>query len=146
MSRNYKVSGLIYSSFNDVVKLIKSEYGWYLNYIKVYIRPMKDKQIELKDDVLSINPYFTKYLKDNNLEFDNLKKYFILNIAKELGKEIYKKFITKEILDDWNQFIDEYDNTEYESEEDKISTYFSILIYDKLKGRLDSYGKEQPVD
>ena len=143
----YKISGLIYNTFNDVIKVIKKEFGWCLNYIKVYIRPMHEKQIELTGNTLSINPYFTKYLKDNNLEFDNIKKFFVLLIAKELGKELYNRFWDKDTIDKWNKLIDRTDLEQYDTEEDKLSTYFSILIYTEMKERLDAYGKaEQSMD
>ena len=146
MNNRYKVSGVIYSAFNDIIKLIRVEYGWNLNNIKVHIKPMKNKQIDLTDNVLSVNPYFTRYLKSNNLEFDNIKTFFVLMIAQELGKELYTHVWSKDMIDSWNTITDRFEQInpgEYDDDKDKLSTYFANLVYFKMKERLDSYGKEE---
>ena len=140
---NYKSSGLIYSSFNSVVKVAQKEYGWDLSYIKVFIKPMKNTQIKLVGNTLNVNPYFTRYLKENNLEFNNLKKFFVLLIAKELGKELYERFWDNDLKIRWNNTINNFDSSyDYESEEDKLSTFSALLIYQNLLEELNAYGKE----
>ena len=51
------------------------------------------------------------------------------------------------MISNWNKIIDETDHEKYDDDVDKLSTYFSILVYEKLKERLDAYGKtEQSLD
>ena len=104
---------------------------------------MKNTQIKLVGNTLNVNPYFTRYLKENNLEFNNLKKFFVLLIAKELGKELYERFWNNGLKIRWNNAINNFDsNNDYESEEDKLSTFLALLIYQNLLEELNAYGKE----
>jgi hypothetical protein len=138
-----KISGLIHSSFFDVVNIIKNEYGWDLNYIKCKVHPMKDTQIKLVGNVLNVNPYFKQYFSRNGLEFDNLKKFFVLEISKELSYELYDRFWDNDMKKRWLNIInDDPDIPEVET----LTDYFGVLVYWNLLGRLNAYGKEQPVD
>lgn len=138
-----KMTGLIHSSFSDVVTTIKENYDWDLSYIKCKVLPMKDTQIKLVGNVLRVNPYFKMYFSKNGLEFDNLKKFFVLEIVKELSKELYARFWDNDLKKDWLSIIkDDTDVPEIET----LTDYFSILIYQQLMGRLNSYGKDEPLD
>lgn len=138
-----KMTGLIHSSFSDVVNTIKENYDWDLSYIKCKVLPMKDTQIKLVGNVLRVNPYFKMYFSKNGLEFDNLKKFFVLEIVKELSKELYARFWDNDLKKDWLNIIkDDTDVPEIET----LTDYFSILIYQQLMGRLNSYGKDESLD
>ena len=138
-----KMTGLIHSSFSDVVNTIKENYDWDLSYIKCKVLPMKDTQIKLVGNVLRVNPYFKMYFSKNGLEFDNLKKFFVLEIVKELSKELYARFWDNDLKKDWLHIIkDDTDVPEIET----LTDYFSILIYQQLMGRLNSYGKDESLD
>jgi len=138
-----KMTGLIHSSFSDVVNTIKENYTWDLSYIKCKVLPMKDTQIKLVGNVLRVNPYFKMYFSKNGLEFDNLKKFFVLEIVKELSKELYARFWDNDLKKDWLNIIkDDTDVPEIET----LTDYFSILIYQQLMGRLNSYGKDESLD
>ena len=137
------MTGLIHSSFSDVVNTIKENYDWDLSYIKCKVLPMKDIQIKLVGNVLRVNPYFKMYFSKNGLEFDNLKKFFVLEIVKELSKELYARFWNNDLKKDWLNIIkDDTDVPEIET----LTDYFSILIYQQLMGRLNSYGKDESLD
>ena len=138
-----KMTGLIHSSFSDVVNTIKENYDWDLSYIKCKVLPMKDTQIKLVGNVLRVNPYFKMYFSKNGLEFDNLKKFFVLEIVKELSKELYARFWDNDLKKDWLNIIkDDTDVPEIET----LTDYFSILVYQQLIGRLNSYGKDESLD
>ena len=138
-----KMTGLIHSAFSDVVSTIKENYTWDLSYIKCKVLPMKDTQIKLVGNVLRVNPYFKMYFSKNGLEFDNLKKFFVLEIVKELSKELYARFWDNDLKKDWLNIIkDDTDVPEIET----LTDYFSILIYQQLMGRLNSYGKDESLD
>jgi len=138
-----KMTGLIHSSFSDVVNTIKENYDWDLSYIKCKVLPMKDTQIKLVGNVLRVNPYFKMYFSKNGLEFDNLKKFFVLEIVKELSKELYARFWNNDLKKDWLNIIkDDTDVPEIET----LTDYFSILVYQQLIGRLNSYGKDESLD
>ena len=138
-----KMTGLIHSSFSDVVNTIKENYDWDLSYIKCKVLPMKDTQIKLVGNVLRVNPYFKMYFSKNELEFDNLKKFFVLEIVKELSKELYARFWDNDLKKDWLNIIkDDTDVPDIET----LTDYFSILIYQQLMGRLNSYGKDESLD
>ena len=143
VKRSNKMTGLIYSSFLDVINTIKEEYSWDLSYIKCKVFPMKNTQIKLTGNILSVNPYFKQYFSRNGLEFDNLKKFFVLEIAKELGKELYHRFWNVDLKKTWLDIINDDPDI---PEEETLTDYFSIMVYQDLLGRLNNHGKTKSLD
>ena len=144
MASNYKIAGLIHSAYNDVIKSIKDDFGWDLGYIKCNVVPIKGEQAKLVGNVLRVNPYFKKFLSDNNLIFDNLKKFFVLTILREICKELYNNVWDDILKKKMLKTIKDQDKDV--TEEDTLLDYFSILVYSTMLGRLNQYGKEHPVD
>ena len=138
-----KVANLIHSSFYDVVTTIKKSYGWDLSYVKCKIYPIKDTQIKLTGNVLTVSPYFKQYFSKNHLEFDNLKKFFVLEIAKELGKELYHRFWNVDLKKTWLDIINDDPDI---PEEETLTDYFSIMVYQDLLRRLNNHGKTESLD
>ena len=137
------MTGLIHSAFLDVVNAIKEDYKWDLSYIKCKVYPMKDTQIKLIGNVLSVNPYFKKYFSKNDLEFDNLKKFFVIEITKALSYELYSRFWDNDLKKRWLGIIRDDPDI---PEEETLTDYFTLMVYDILLGRLNAYGKAESVD
>ena len=142
---------LIYYTFNDVVKVIKSEYGVDVSYMKCSILNNNKKDYTIRaGDTVFVN-YNLGFLvkRDYDIEYDNLKKYFVLAIAKELGKEVINKFFSIELKNKWLESIEGFDELDVFGPSNRkdygiepLSTYFALTIFNSMLPKLNEFVKK----
>ena len=145
------ITKLIYYTFNDVVKLVKSEYGFDVSYLKCSILNNNKRDFTIRaGDTIFINYNLGIILKNKyGIEFDNYKKFFVLAIAKEIGKEVMSKFVDTETKTHWLEVIDKFDElalvgpTNYENGElEPLSDFFALKIYQIMLPKLNEFVKK----
>ena len=142
---------LIYYTFNDVVKVIKSEYGIDVSYMKCSILNNNKKDYTIRaGDTVFVNYNLGLLVKrDSGIEYDNLKKYFVLSIAKELGKEVINKFFNQDLKNRWLEIIVDYDELALVGPSnckdggiEPLSDFFALTIFNSMLPKLNEFVKK----
>ena len=142
---NAGINKLIYFTFNDIIKLLKTEHNYDLSYLKCKIlNNNKHDQTIRTGEYIWVNSNLGFILKNDGIVFDNYKKFFVLAIAKELGKEVIDKYWDTDKRNECLNIIAKYDiNDGYKDDIDKLSTYFSLKIYSEMLPRLNHFVKKE---
>lgn len=142
---------LIYYTFNDIVKLVKTEYGYDVSYLKCNILNNNKNDLTIRaGDNIFVNYNLGIILKNKyKIEFDNLKKFFVLAIAKEIGKEVMSKFVDTETKKSWLNNIANFDElavvgpaSSKDGGLDPLSDYFALKMFQEMLPKLNEFVKK----
>lgn len=139
------ISKLIYYTFNDLIKIFKNDYGYDLSYLKCSIlNGNKNDSTIRSGEYIFVNHNLGFMLKNKGIVFDNFKKFFVLAIAKELGKEAIEKYWDLDRQNAFMSTINKYEesNDEYEDNLDKLSSYFALKVYSDMLPKLNQFIKK----
>ncbi len=143
---NAGIVKLIHFTFNDVIKLVKSEYGWDVSYLRCSILNNNKRDFTIRaGDTIFVNYNLGFILKNQyKIEFDNYKKFFAIAIAKEVGKEVVNKYFKEDDKIRWLNIISKCDNKvlEEDNKTEPLSDYIASMVYNIMLPDLNKFKKK----